>query len=222
MEIRQLAFDGVYLIRPDIYPDNRGQFLELFSQGEFQRAVGHPLTVAQVNCSLSLRGTIRGLHAVALPPGQSRYIACVSGAVIDIVVDIRVGSPTFGQHIPVTLDASAREMLYLAEGHGHGFAPLTDEATVVYMCSSAYAPEQLVLVNPLDQELALPWPESEPVMMSEKDRQSPTLREAAARGTLPVYSECQARYAELCAAGSRAGGSHAARVPGAELDEVAR
>jgi dTDP-4-dehydrorhamnose 3,5-epimerase len=150
--------------------------LELFSQPAFARAVGHELTVAQLNCSTSRRGTIRGIHAAALPPGQSRYIACVSGAVTDIVVDIRLGSPTFGEHVAVTLDARDREVLYLAEGHGHGFAPLTNEATVVYLCSSLHAPDRQITVNALDPELALPWPPANTIIMSEKDRNAPTLR----------------------------------------------
>ena len=200
MEISQLSFDGVYLIKPDIYPDDRGSFSEVFSQPAFQQAIGHRLAVAQVNCSSSRRGTVRGIHAVSLPPGQSRYITCVSGAIIDIVVDIRVGSPTFGEHIPVRLDAADRDVLYLAEGHGHGFAPLTDEATVMYLCSSTNSPEKLVLVNPLDPELALPWPETEKTIISEKDRCAPTLREARDLGTLPDYAQCRAWHEELRAA----------------------
>jgi dTDP-4-dehydrorhamnose 3,5-epimerase len=197
MEIRQLTFDGTYLIKPKIYPDDRGLFTELFSQPEFEQAIGHPLNVAQLNCSSSRRGTIRGIHAVALPPGQSRYISCVRGAVIDIVVDIRVGSPTFGESFSVVLDDSDRDILYLAEGHGHGFAPLTDEATVVYFCSSTYSPGQAIMVNPLDPMLSLPWPTAEPMIVSEKDRNAPTLRAALEMGILPSYDECRARYFEL-------------------------
>ncbi len=202
MQISPLAFDGVHLIKPELYADNRGLFFELFSQPVFQQVVGHQLTIAQANCSLSRRGTIRGIHAAALPPGQSRYIACVVGAITDIVVDIRLGSPTFGEHISVVLDAADRDILYLAEGHGHGFAPLTDEATVVYMCSSINAPEKQILVNPLDPELALPWPRVGKTVISEKDRRAPTLRAARERGVLPSYAECQARYKELCGAES--------------------
>lgn len=202
MEISPLAFDGAYLIKPVVYPDDRGEFAELFSQPAFQAAIGHPLTVAQLNYSMSVRGTIRGIHAVALPPGQSRYISCVSGAVIDIVVDVRVGSPTFGESISVVLDAGDRHLLYLAEGHGHGFAPLTDEAAVVYMCSTSYSPRQQVIVNPLDPELALPWPEAGESLLSVKDRHAPTLRDAAALGILPGYAECRERYRQLCRAGA--------------------
>lgn len=203
MQISQLSIDGVYLIKPVAYADDRGAFLELFSQSAFARAVGHELTVTQLNCSTSRRGTIRGIHAVALPPGQSRYIACVSGAVTDIVVDIRLGSPTFGEHIAVTLDARDREVLYLAEGHGHGFAPLTDEATVVYLCSSLHAPDRQIAVNALDPELALPWPPADTIIMSEKDRNAPTLRAAEQLGILPDYAQSRALFDDLCAAEAR-------------------
>jgi dTDP-4-dehydrorhamnose 3,5-epimerase len=206
MKISQLAIDGAYLIKPDLHEDKRGIFLELFSQRVFQDAVGHPLGVTQLNCSLSRHGTIRGIHAVAMPPGQSRYIACVAGAITDIVVDIRVGSPTFGEHIPVTLDAESREILYLAEGQGHGFAPLTDEATVIYMCSSMHAPDKQIMVNALDPALALPWPQADKQLMSEKDRNAPTLRDAQTLGLLPDYTECRSWYAELRATAISAAG----------------
>lgn len=199
MWIEALGIDGAFLIKPNVFPDERGEFLETFSEPAFREAVGHPLRVAQVNCSRSRRGTIRGIHAFALPPGQSRYISCVRGEIVDVVVDIRVGSPTFGEWEPVRLDDRNRHGLYLAEGHGHAFAPLTDEATVVYLCSSTYAPEKEILVDPLDPELGLPWPQERERFLSDKDRNAPSLREALERGILPDYAECRARYEELCA-----------------------
>jgi dTDP-4-dehydrorhamnose 3,5-epimerase len=200
MQIRQLAFDGVYIVSPTISSDDRGVFLELFSQPVFQQVVGHQLSVAQINCALSRRGSIRGIHSTALPPGQSKYIACISGAIIDIVVDIRVGSPTYGESISVQLDAEKRQVLYLAEGHGHGIAPLTEEATFVYLCSSTYSPDQQIVINPLDPELALPWPPAEKFTLSEQDKNAPTLSQAKRLGILPAYSDCLARYNEFCAA----------------------
>lgn len=200
MQVSPLAFDGAYIIRPSISSDDRGVSLELFSQPVFEQAVGHQLSVAQINCALLRGGTARGIHATALPPGQSKYIACVSGAIIDIVVDIRVGSPTFGQNISVPLDAEKRHALYLAEGHAHGVAPLTEEATIVYLCSSTYSPDRQIVINPLDPELALPWPETEKFRLSEQDRNAPTLREARELGILPAYSDCMALYNEFRAA----------------------
>lgn len=200
MQISPLAFDGAYIIRPSISSDDRGAFLELFSQPVFQQAVGHQLSVAQINCVQSRRGTIRGIHTTALPPGQSKCITCVSGAIIDIVVDIRVGSPTFGRNISVLLDVEKRHVLYLAEGLAHGVAPLTEEATIIYLCSSTYSPDRQIVINPLDPELALPWPATGKFKLSEKDRNAPTLSETRELGILPAYSDCVELYNEFCAA----------------------
>ncbi|MFC9975241.1 dTDP-4-dehydrorhamnose 3,5-epimerase family protein [Spirillospora sp. NPDC127200] len=196
MQIDATGIEGVLLIRPEMFSDPRGVFLEVFSQPAFTEAAGHRLTVDQVNCSTSRRGTIRGLHAIAPPPGQARYVTCVGGAVLDIAVDIRVGSPTFGETFSAVLDEDARHALYLAEGLAHGFAPLTDQATVVYLCSSVYSPAKTINIDPLDPDLALDWRQSAPVL-SDKDRAAPGLREAAARGLLPAYAECRARYERL-------------------------
>ncbi|MEU5884528.1 dTDP-4-dehydrorhamnose 3,5-epimerase family protein [Spirillospora sp. NPDC047279] len=220
MQIEPLPMDGAYLIKPMIFPDDRGLFLEVFSQPGFQEAVGHPLTVAQVNCSSSRRGTVRGLHAMSLPPGQARYTTCVRGAIVDNVVDIRVGSPTFGETIELVLDEDERHALYLAEGLAHGFAPITDEATVVYLCSSTYVPGGTIQVNPLDAELGLNWPTGTDVVLSDGDRAAPTLREAAEKGLLPTYQECRARYEDLRVpegAGSR---PVLAREPAREQDRT--
>ncbi|MER6951904.1 dTDP-4-dehydrorhamnose 3,5-epimerase [Nonomuraea sp. NPDC000554] len=196
MQIHQLKVDGSFLVEPNVFHDDRGLFLEAFSQPAFQEAVGHPLSVAQVNCSVSRKGTIRGLHANALP-GQARYMTCPVGAIIDILVDIRVGSPTYGEHVAVELSADNRHALYLAEGLAHGFAPLTDVATVVYLCSSTWSPDTAIQIDPLDPELGLPWPAAREPLLSENDRVAPSLRDAEKLGLLPTYSACQARYAEL-------------------------
>ncbi|MDQ1293935.1 MAG: dTDP-4-dehydrorhamnose 3,5-epimerase [Actinomycetota bacterium] len=197
MKIDALGIDGTYLVRPRSFPDDRGLFLEAFNQRIFQEAVGHPLRVAQVNCSLSRRGTIRGLHAIALPPGQARYMTCPQGAIVDIVVDTRIGSPTFGRHVPVELSETNRHALYLAEGLSHGFAPLTDQATVVYLCSSTYVPGGAIQIHPMDPQLALPWPTDVPPVLSEKDQAAPSLKEAVESGVLPTYDECQKLYRAL-------------------------
>nr|WP_201760721.1 dTDP-4-dehydrorhamnose 3,5-epimerase family protein [Nonomuraea sp. K271] len=209
MQIDPLGIDGAFLIKPEIFPDARGEFLEVFSEPAFREAVGHPLRVAQVNCSRSRRGTIRGIHAFSLPPGQSRYITCPHGEILDIVVDIRVGSPTFGEWEAVRLGDGNRHGLYLAEGHAHAFAPLTEEATVVYLVSSTYAPHKEILVDPLDPELALPWPPESERLLSTKDRGAPSLREARERGVLPRYADCRARHEELCREADALAGRHA-------------
>ncbi|MFI9387112.1 dTDP-4-dehydrorhamnose 3,5-epimerase family protein [Kutzneria sp. NPDC052558] len=198
MEIEQLGIQGVFLVTPTVFPDDRGEFLEMFSLPAFERAVGHPLGVAQVNCSASVRGTVRGLHGIALP-GQARYMTCPAGAMVDIVVDTRTGSPTYGEHVAVELSAANRQALYLAEGLVHGFAPLSELATVVYLCSSTWSPGTAFQINPLDADLALPWPTDVPPVLSAKDQAAPTLREAERLGVLPTWAQCQDRYAELAA-----------------------
>ncbi|MEU4510440.1 dTDP-4-dehydrorhamnose 3,5-epimerase [Nonomuraea wenchangensis] len=196
MRIRELGIGGAFLVEPKVFPDSRGLFLEVFKQPAFTEAVGHPLSVAQVNCSVSTIGTIRGLHAIHLP-GQARYVSCPSGAVRDIVVDIRVGSPTYGRHVVAELSEDNRHALYLAEGLAHGFAPLTEQATVFYLCSNTWSPESSFEVNPLDPDLDLPWPRDREPVLSDKDRAAPSLKEAERLGILPSYADCLARYAEL-------------------------
>ncbi|RZS32708.1 dTDP-4-dehydrorhamnose 3,5-epimerase [Herbihabitans rhizosphaerae] len=196
MHIEPLGIDGAYLVKPKIFPDDRGLFLETFSQPAFTEAIGHPMTVAQVNCSSSRRGTVRGLHAVALP-GQARYMTCQRGALIDIVVDTRIGSPTYGEHVAVELSADNRHALYLAEGLSHGFSPLADEATAVYLCSSTYSPGGAIQVHPLDPALDLPWPTGHELVLSDKDKAAPTLAEAEKQGLLPTYAECVRLYEDL-------------------------
>jgi dTDP-4-dehydrorhamnose 3,5-epimerase len=196
VKIHQLGIPGAFLAQPVKIPDNRGEFVVAFEQIAFRRAVGHPLPLAQMNCSRSVRGTIRGLHGIALP-GQGRYMTCPAGAVIDIVVDARLGSPTYGEHITVELNEDNRHALYLAEGLLHGIAALTDGTTLVYPCTSSWSPHDAIYVNPLDPDLALPWPVDVPPVLSERDLLAPSLAEAERRGLLPTWEQCQARYAEL-------------------------
>ena len=122
---------------------------------------------------------------------------CPSGAVLDVIVDIRAGSPTFGATDTVRLDDADRRAVYVSEGLGHAFMALTDDAVVTYLCSTGYAPEREHGVNPLDSRLAIPWPSDVEPILSDKDRAAPTLRQAAADGILPTYAECLAYRASL-------------------------
>ncbi|HEY6798909.1 MAG TPA: dTDP-4-dehydrorhamnose 3,5-epimerase [Kineosporiaceae bacterium] len=116
--------------------------------------LGHPLQLAQANWSTSRRGVIRGIHYTEVPPGRAKYVTCVRGAVLDV----RVGSLTFGHHDAVRLDTASPRAIYLAEGPGHGFCALTDDASVLYLCSTRYHPSRERSIHPLDPDLALPWP----------------------------------------------------------------
>ncbi|MFE2941145.1 dTDP-4-dehydrorhamnose 3,5-epimerase [Streptomyces sp. NPDC059255] len=197
--MRQLSVEGAWVHEPKVFPDSRGSFHEWFKAPDFAEAAGHPLNLAQANCSVSSRGTLRGVHFADVPPGQAKYVKCVRGAVLDVIVDIRVGSPTYRKWEAVRLDDTDHHSVYLAEGLGHAFMALTDDATVVYLCSEGYSPGREHGLNPLDPELGIEWPESITPLLSDKDAAAPTLAEAEAQGLLPSYEECRAYYAELAA-----------------------
>lgn len=197
MQVAELSVPGSFVFTPKQWPDPRGVFLEWFKAAVFTEAVGHPLTVGQANHSVSQRGTLRGVHFADVPPGQAKYVYCTRGAVLDVVVDIRVGSPTFGAVDSVRLDDVDRRAIYLPEGMGHAFLALTDEAHVTYLCSTPYNPGGEHGIHPLDPALGLPWPDDVEALLSDKDAAAPTLDEARAQGLLPSYDACLERYADL-------------------------
>lgn len=197
MPVRPMTVTDAWVHEPTQHADDRGVFLEWFSRGVFAEAAGHPLALAQANCSVSRRGTLRGIHFADVPPSQAKYVTCLSGAVLDVVVDIRVGSPGFGAYDTVRLDDQDRRAVYVAEGLGHAFLALTDDATVVYLCSEPYAPGREHGLNPLDPEIGIDWPADLEPLLSPKDAAAPSLAEAADRGLLPDYETCQRLYAGL-------------------------
>ncbi|WP_405863916.1 dTDP-4-dehydrorhamnose 3,5-epimerase [Streptomyces sp. NBC_00005] len=190
--MRPLGIEGAWVLEPKVFPDDRGSFHEWFRGNEFRTATGQDLNLAQANCSVSKWGTLRGIHFADVPPSQAKYVQCVRGAVIDIIVDIRVGSPTYKQWEAVRLDDDTHHAVYLSEGLGHAFFALTDDATVVYLCSEGYAPEREHGIHPLDPDLAIEWPAGIEPLLSPKDAQAPTLAEAEAMGLLPSYEDCVA------------------------------
>lgn len=191
MKISPLTIEGAFEVTPVQHSDSRGTFLEWYRFDTLAAAVGHPLELAQANLSVSARDVVRGVHFADVPPGQAKYVFCVAGAVLDVVVDIRVGSPTFGQWTSVRLDDEQRRAVYLAEGLGHGFCALSERATVAYLCSSTYRPGHEHGIHPLDAELGIIWPAAAP-LLSAKDAAAGSLAEARAAGTLPRYDECLA------------------------------
>lgn len=190
MKIRPLTIEGAFEVTPVQHGDDRGRFLEWYRFDRLAEAVGHPLDLAQANLSTSARGVVRGVHFADVPPGQAKYVTCVSGAVADVIVDLRAGSPTFGTWEMVRLDDEDRRAVYLAEGLGHGFCALTEGATVAYLCSSTYRPGHEHGIHPLDPELGIAWPVGEPVL-SAKDAAAPSLAEAGVNGLLPLYDICK-------------------------------
>ncbi len=194
MQVVELKVPGSFAFTPKQWPDPRGVFLEWFKAPVFEQAVGHAFTVKQANHSVSQRGSLRGVHFADVPPGQAKYVYCTRGAVLDVVIDIRVGSPTFGAVDSVRLDDVDRRAIYLPEGMGHAFLALTDDANVTYLCSEPYHPTGEHGIHPLDPELALPWPADVEHLLSDKDAAAPTLAEALASGLLPSYDDCQRFY----------------------------
>jgi dTDP-4-dehydrorhamnose 3,5-epimerase len=195
--VQPLSIDGAWVAEPPVYPDDRGLFTPWFSGEEFRKATGHDLSLRQANCSVSRRGVLRGIHFADVPPSQAKYVTCVRGALLDVVVDIRVGSPTYRQFEAVRLDDETRRAVYLSEGLGHAVIALTDDATLLYLCSEGFAPTREHGVHPLDPDLGIDWPADLEPVLSEKDAAAPSLAEAEAQGLLPTYEACQTYLSEL-------------------------
>ena len=185
MDVDPLGIDGASVLRPRLFPDDRGVFLEWLRQEHVVTALGREFPLAQANLSVSRSGTIRGVHFSVATPGQGKYVTCAAGAIRDVVVDVRVGSPTFGQWRDVVLDDTDRACLLIEPGLGHAFQALSDTATVVYLCTTVYDPPTEKAVTPLDPDLGIDWDDLEAAILSDKDREAPTLAEAEARGDLP-------------------------------------
>jgi dTDP-4-dehydrorhamnose 3,5-epimerase len=197
MTVRELGIDGAWEISPDLHGDDRGLFYEWFTQHEFTAVTGHRLDLQQANCSVSAAGVVRGLHFAQVPPGQAKYVTCVRGEVFDVVVDIRVGSPTYGCWASTTLDDRERRSVYVAEGLAHGFLALQDNSMVAYLCSASYNPDREHTIDALDPQLAIDWPVDAGLRMSDRDRAAPTLEDVREAGLLPTWEDTRAFIAGL-------------------------
>jgi dTDP-4-dehydrorhamnose 3,5-epimerase len=205
VQIRELSIPDAYEITPAQHRDDRGVFLEWYRFDRLEEAVGHSLNLKQGNTSVSRKGSVRGIHFADIPPSQAKYVTCTRGAVYDYAIDIRVGSPTFGQWDAVLLDDEDRRAIYVAEGLGHCFVALTDDATVSYLVSDVYNPHREHGIDPLDAEIGLRFPsELGELLLSPKDTEAPSLAEAREQGLLPTWDAARAFYASLDAqAGAR-------------------
>ncbi|SEB30797.1 dTDP-4-dehydrorhamnose 3,5-epimerase [Streptomyces misionensis] len=200
MDIHPTAVPHAYLLVPAVIEDERGCFFESYRLDILAEAVGRPIAAVQSNYSVSRRGTLRGIHGVAMPPGQAKIVSCVRGEVLDVVVDIRPGSPTYLRHTATRLSAANGVAVFAAEGLGHAFLALTDDACVNYLCSTTFVPGTQLDLDALDPELGLPWQrESElggfDLLRSPKDRAAPTVAEAERAGLLTSYEDCLDHYA---------------------------
>jgi epimerase EvaD len=191
MSARPLRVAGAYAFTPRVFPDSRGAFLSPYQEAAFTAAVGHPLfPVAQSNHSVSARDVVRGIHYTLTPPGTAKYVYCARGSALDIVVDVRVGSPTFGAWDAVLLDQTDHRAMYFPLGLGHAFVSLEDDTVMSYMLSGGYVAEHELALTALDPALGLPLPDRDRMILSDRDSVAPTLAEAAEAGTLPVYERC--------------------------------
>ncbi len=177
MEVIKTPIEGLLIIEPRIFKDARGYFFESFSQREFEEKVG-PVTFVQDNESMSTRGVMRGLHFQRPPYTQTKLVRCVRGAVLDVAVDIRKGSPTFGQHVAVELSEENHRQFFITKGFAHGFAVLSDEAVFQYKCDEFYHPEADGGIQLCDPSLGIDWhiPFDEAIL-SEKDTKHPFLKD---------------------------------------------
>lgn len=183
MDITQTKLDGVFIIEPKIFNDARGYFFESFSQREFDEKLapllGHTVHFVQDNESKSSYGVIRGLHFQRMPYTQSKLVRVVQGRVLDVAVDIRQGSPTFGQHVAVELSGENHRQLFISRGFAHGFAVLSDTAVFQYKCDEFYHPEAEGGLNILDEELAIDLRiPQEAALFSDKDLHHKSLKDA--------------------------------------------
>ena len=170
MEVIKTNIEGVVIIEPRLFKDDRGYFFESFSQREFDEKV-RPIKFVQDNESMSSYGVMRGLHFQTMPYSQSKLVRCVKGTVLDVAVDIRKGSPTYGQHVAVELTGENHRQFFIPRGFAHGFAVLSETAQFCYKVDNVYAPHEEVTLFYNDPHVAVQWPiKAEEMLLSEKDK----------------------------------------------------
>ncbi len=178
MHVEATSVPGVLLVTPTVHRDPRGFFVETYHEERY-RSLGMPARFVQDNHSLSTQGTLRGLHAQVRRP-QAKLVRCVEGAIWDVAVDVRAGSPTYGKWVGAELSASTHRQIYIPEGFVHGFAVLSPSAQVEYKCSDVYESGDQVAVLWRDPDLGIEWPLPGEPILSDKDRAAPRLKDLAA------------------------------------------
>ena len=193
MEIIKTGIEGLLILEPRIFKDARGYFFESFSQREFEEKVG-PVHFVQDNESMSTYGVMRGLHFQRPPYTQSKLVRCVSGAVLDVAVDIRQGSPTYGQHVAVELTAENHRQFFIPKGFAHGFAVLSETAVFQYKCDEFYHPEADAGISILDESLGIDWRiPTDKAILSDKDTRHGMLADFQSPFTYPVTINTEAQ-----------------------------
>ena len=190
MSFSPLKIQGSWVFEPRKFDDDRGSFHEVFKLSQISEVLGRTFEVKQVNHSISKAGVIRGIHWADFPPGQAKYVSCFRGSIWDVVVDIRVGSPTFGQWDAAELSAENGKCVLIEEGLGHVFLALEDDTVVSYLCTEPFNPSAEHGINPLDQDVAIPFSSKSinaSFEISPKDSEAQTLHQAKEQGILPLF-----------------------------------
>ena len=185
----ELGIKGCWEIELDHYNDSRGVFFESFKLNSLENIINRKFEVKQSNTSISKMGSIRGIHFAQLPPSQAKYIQCNNGSILDFIIDVRVGSPTFKQHVSVKLDGNSQKAIFIEEGLAHAFISLEYDTRVTYLVNQYFNPTNEKSINPFDEEIAINWGNST-YILSEKDRSAHSLDEMKNSNQLPVYEDC--------------------------------
>jgi dTDP-4-dehydrorhamnose 3,5-epimerase len=185
-----LKISGSWKIEFQKFDDNRGFFYESFKEEDFKSQIGRNLNIKQTNTSSSSKGSVRGIHYALVPPSQAKLVQCQRGSIKDYVIDIRVGSPTFGQFEEIELNEKSASAVFIEEGLSHAFVALENQTVVTYFVTEEYNPTREKGINPFDKTLNVKWPDIE-LILSEKDKQAISLKEAGNQGLLPTFDECK-------------------------------
>ena len=190
MKAKPLEISGAWEVELKKFDDSRGFFLESFRSDFSHDTFGRKFTVKQTNTSVSAKGTVRGIHYALVPPSQAKYVQCQRGSIMDYVIDIRIGSPTFGKSLSIELNSDTPRAIFIEEGLAHAFVALEDETVVTYLVNENFNPEREKGINPFDKELSINWPKID-LIISEKDKSAISLREAKELDLLPNFDECK-------------------------------
>ena len=188
MNFTEIAFESVWISKLNVFPDSRGYFYEIYSVNSKNSKTPTLFKPQQSNVSISKKGVLRGIHFSLVPEGQLKWLTCVSGSILDCVIDLRQGSSTFGQFQLIEISSTDPHAILIGSGMGHGFVSLEENTIVNYLLSSPYNPEFEVAINPLDENLGIPWPNLE-LILSEKDRNGMSLNDARRLKKLPLFKQ---------------------------------
>jgi dTDP-4-dehydrorhamnose 3,5-epimerase len=189
MGAKELKIKGSWEISLEHFIDNRGSFFESFRLNSLENTIGRKFDIKQSNTSISRAGSIRGIHFAQVPPSQAKYIQCQKGSILDFVIDVRVGSPTFAQHVSIELNSKTPKAIFIEEGLAHAFIALEDDTIVTYFVNQYFNPSNEKAINPLDSEISINWGNLK-YLISEKDKNAKTLSEMQKLGHLPIYEDC--------------------------------